>query len=35
VIIEYHPSLADELEEIRDFYDEKSEGLGDRFADEF
>lgn len=33
--IEYHPAVADELEEIRDHYEEKSAGLGKAFVDEF
>ena len=31
---EYHPAVADELEEIRDYYEDKSPGLGKRFVDE-
>ncbi len=30
---EYHPVVADELEGIRDDYEEKSTGLGNSFAD--
>lgn len=33
--IEYHPSVAGELEEIRDFYESRSEGLGLDFVNEF
>lgn len=33
--IEYHPSLAKELEEIRDHYESRSAGLGRDFVDEF
>lgn len=33
--IEHHPSIAAELEEIRDFYESRSEGLGTDFVDEF
>lgn len=33
--IEYHPSLALELAEIRDFYDSRSPGLGVEFVQEF
>lgn len=33
--IEYHPQVAAELEEIRDYYESKSEGLGRDFVDEF
>ncbi|MAS93353.1 MAG: plasmid stabilization protein [Verrucomicrobiales bacterium] len=32
---EYHPAVADELEEIRDYYEDKSVGLGKAFVDEF
>ena len=31
---EYHPAVADELEEIRDHYETKSVGLGNAFVDE-
>ena len=31
---EYHPAVADELEEIRDYYETKSVGLGNAFVDE-
>ena len=34
MMIEYHPSVAAELEEIRDYYEGKSEGLGMAFVDE-
>ena len=33
--LQYHPSVASELEEIRDYYEEKSAGLGKSFVDEF
>jgi plasmid stabilization system protein ParE len=33
--IEYHPAVARELEEIRDYYDSKVPGLGAQFIDEF
>jgi plasmid stabilization system protein ParE len=33
--IEYHPLLALELAEIRDFYDSRSPGLGFEFVQEF
>ena len=33
--IEYHPAVAKELEEIRDYYDSKSENLGRDFVKEF
>lgn len=33
--IEYHPAVADEIEEIRDHYEEESAGLGKVFVDEF
>lgn len=33
--IEYHPILAEELAEIRDFYEGRSDGLGAQFVDEF
>ena len=32
--IEYHPAVADELEQIRDYYEDKSVGLGKVFVDE-
>jgi len=32
--LEYHPAVANELEKIRDYYEQKSNGLGDRFVDE-
>jgi len=35
MIIEYHPAVADELEEIRDYYEAKSLGLGLDFVNEF
>ncbi len=33
--VEYHPEVARELEEIRDFYDSCSAGLGADFVNEF
>lgn len=33
--IEYHPAVAGELEEIRDWYQEQSPGLGKDLVDEF
>ncbi|MCB1076933.1 MAG: type II toxin-antitoxin system RelE/ParE family toxin, partial [Verrucomicrobiae bacterium] len=33
--IEYQPALAAELEEIRDYYNERSAGLGAAFVNEF
>ena len=33
--IEYHPAVAEELEEIRDYYESKSDGLGQEFVSEF
>lgn len=33
--IDYHPAIADELEEIRDHYESCSPGLGRDFVDEF
>jgi toxin ParE1/3/4 len=33
--IDYHPAIADELEEIRDHYEVRSTGLGRDFVDEF
>ena len=33
--IEYHPAIAKELEEIRDYYESFSERLGRDFIDEF
>jgi len=33
--IEYHPAAALELEEIRDYYETRSGGLGAAFVDEF
>ena len=33
--VEYHPSLLEELEDAKIFYDERSEGLGRQFAEEF
>ena len=35
MIIEYHPHVAPELEEIRDFYEQRLVGLGLAFLDEF
>jgi hypothetical protein len=34
MIIEYHPTVSDELEEIRDYYEDKSTGLGLDFVNE-
>ena len=33
--IEYHPSLVDELHEIRSYYNARVDTLGDQFVDEF
>ncbi len=33
--IEYHPAVEREIEEVRDFYEARSPGLGTRFIDEF
>jgi toxin ParE1/3/4 len=33
--IEYHPAVASDLEEIRDYYEGTSERLGRDFVDEF
>ena len=33
--IEYDPAVAEELEEIRDYYESKSDGLGQEFVSEF
>jgi plasmid stabilization system protein ParE len=33
--IEYHPAIADEVAEIRDFYEGRSPGLGFDFVTEF
>jgi plasmid stabilization system protein ParE len=33
--IEYHPKIANEIEEIRDYYNRYVDGLGDEFVDEF
>ena len=33
--VEYHPALGAELEEIRDYYEKASEGLGRDFVDQF
>ena len=33
--IEYHPSLHGELEDVRDYYESQSEGLGLEFVTEF
>jgi len=33
--IEYHPALEAELTEVRDYYNDRLEGLGDDFVDEF
>ena len=33
--VEYHPALERELLEVRDYYNERSLGLGGAFVDEF
>lgn len=33
--IEYHPAIETELAEIRDYYNERSQNLGDDFLNEF
>ncbi|MBI2946258.1 MAG: type II toxin-antitoxin system RelE/ParE family toxin [Verrucomicrobia bacterium] len=33
--VEYHPAVEAELAEIRDYYNERSPGLGAAFIDEF
>ena len=33
--VEYHPAVQRELEEIRDYYEHRSPGLGRAFIDEF
>lgn len=33
--VEYHPLLAGDLSAARDFYNERSPGLGDQFVNEF
>ncbi len=33
--IEYHPALEKELQQVRDYYESKSIGLGADFVDEF
>lgn len=33
--IDYHPAIEKELEEIRDYYESQSIGLGRAFTDEF
>lgn len=35
MIIEYHPAVEAELQEIRNFYETRSPGLGREFIDEF
>jgi len=35
VRIEFHPAVPGELEEIRNYYDQASPGLGQAFVDEF
>ena len=35
MIIEYHPEVERELGEARDFYEQRSPGLGAQFIDEF
>lgn len=33
--VEYHPAVYDEVRQIRDYYEERSPGLGAAFVDEF
>ncbi len=33
--VEYHPAVQDEVRKIRDYYEERSPGLGAAFVDEF
>jgi len=33
MIVEYHPAVRSELEEIRDFYNSRAPGLGTAFVD--
>jgi len=33
--IDYHPAVATELEEIRDYYERQSPGIGRQFVEEF
>ena len=33
--VEYHPAVQKELEEIRDYYEDRAPGLGRAFIDEF
>lgn len=33
--VEYHPAVEEELRQIRDYYEERSAGLGAAFVDEF
>ncbi len=33
--VEYHPAVEKELEEARNFYEERIAGLGKEFIDEF
>ena len=33
--IEYHPAIEHEIREIKEYYDECSNGLGEEFLDEF
>jgi toxin ParE1/3/4 len=35
MIIQYHPALQRELEEIRSYYEARATGLGSSFVDEF
>jgi toxin ParE1/3/4 len=35
MIVEYHPTVQRELEEIRDYYEERVAGLGREFVNEF
>jgi len=33
--VEYHPAIEHELAEVRDYYEQRSPGLGREFIDEF
>ena len=33
--VEYHPAVEDEVRKVRDYYEERSPGLGAAFVDEF
>lgn len=35
MIVEYHPAVGKELEQIRDYYNSRVSGLGTEFLDEF